>query len=179
MSIMVNEDGVRYTEIPKDYSDGMTKQSFKDSTDINKIIKKAQTSAGLAHAMKYDKPVYGEFSGVDLLTAFNQVEKAKQIFADLPSEVRNEFNQDPFKFMAFASHPNNIDRLDKLIPKIAEPGRHFPKPGDEPIEVRVVASAATESGDQGGGSPSSSAAPGDAPAAAPEASGDAPASSAT
>ena len=112
----------------KEYADGRTKQSFKDSCDVNKIIKKAQVEGGLSHALKYDKAVYGEFSGVDLLGAYEQIGRAKAIFADLPSEVRNEFNNDAFAFARFASDPANIDRLPQLIPAIAKPGAFFPNP---------------------------------------------------
>ncbi len=130
------------------YDDGRTKQSFADSTDINKIIKKAQISGGLSHALKYDAAVYGEFTGVDLLGAYNQVERAKQIFGELPSEVRNEFGGDAFKFAGFASDPANIGRLAELIPAIAEPARYFPKPGTEPAVMPArVPEAAPEAAD--------------------------------
>lgn len=110
------------------YDDGRAKQAFKDSCDINKIIKKAQKVGSLAFAQKYDKQVFGEFSGVDLLGAYQQVERAREIFAELPSEVRKEFGNDALKFAGFASDPENIDRLGQLIPAIAEPGRYFPNP---------------------------------------------------
>ena len=110
----------------KKYDDGRTKQSFKDSTDINKLLAKAQREGSIAHLNKYPSAVYGEFTGVDLLGAFQQVERAKAIFADLPSEVRKEFQGDAFKFAEYASNPDNIDRLDELIPAIAKPGRYFP-----------------------------------------------------
>ncbi len=137
--------------VAKKYDDGRTKQSFKDSTDINKIIKKAQKAGGLAHALKYDKAVYGEFTNVDLLGAYAQCNRAIGIFADLPAEVRSEFDQDAFKFAGFASDPANIDRLVKLLPAIAEPGDYaFPKAGaDQPpvpaiAEVPIEAPAAAE-----------------------------------
>ena len=80
--------------LPKpDYSDGRTKQSFKDSTDINKILKKAQKTGSLSFAMKYDKQTFGEFAGVDLLGAYSQAERAKSIFAELPSEIRREYTR--------------------------------------------------------------------------------------
>lgn len=122
----------------KIYDDGRTKESFKDSTDINKIIRKAQVAGGLSHALKYDAAVYGEFTGVDLLTAFAQCNRAQTIFDELPSEVRNEFNQDAFKFAAYASAPENIHRLKELIPSIAEPASFFVKPGDEPVVAPVA-----------------------------------------
>lgn len=156
MSIVRAENGMLITEVPKDYSDGMTKQSFKDSTDINKIIAKSQVSDGLSHAMKYDKAQYGEFTGVDLLGAFQQIERAEKIFSDLPSEVRREFDQDAFKFAAFASDPANINRLETLLPAIAKPGRYFPKPGDEasasiaPVGAPVAAASPDPSPPPGG-----------------------------
>ena len=57
------------TEYPE-YNDGRTKQSFKEETDVNRIIQRAQQVGGLAHVQKYPEAVYGEFSGeMDLLTA--------------------------------------------------------------------------------------------------------------
>ncbi len=121
------------------YKDGRTKQSFKDSTDINKIVAKAQVAGGLAHALKYPAPVYGEFTGVDLLSAFEQISRARVIFNDLPAEVRSEFDQDAFKFAGFASDPANIDRLQELIPALAKPGEYvFVKAGDEPAAAPVA-----------------------------------------
>ncbi len=126
--------------LEKVYDDGRTKQAFRDSTDINKIVKKAQKAGGLAHALKYDKAVYGEFTGIDLLGAFEQIGRAKAIFADLPAEVRSEFDQDACKFAGFASDPANIDRLQELIPAIAEPGEYvFVKAGDVSSVPPVVA----------------------------------------
>ncbi len=130
-----------YSVVEKVYDDGRTKQAFKDSTDINKILKKAQISGGLSHALKYDKAVYGEFTGVDLLGHFEQIHRAQVIFNDLPSEVRSEFGQDALKFAGYASDPANIDRLAELIPRIAEPGAFFPNPlkrSVEPVAARVV-----------------------------------------
>ncbi len=111
-----------------DYSDGRTKQAFKDSCDINKILKKAQLAGGLSHALKYPEAVYGEFTGIDLLSAFGQIKRANAIFDDLPSEVRREFKGDALAFAGFASNPANIGRLQELLPAIAEPGSYFPNP---------------------------------------------------
>ena len=50
MSNYYQENGQFY--VPE-YKDGRTKQSFKDSTDINKILKKAQRTGSIAHLNKY------------------------------------------------------------------------------------------------------------------------------
>ena len=112
----------------KEFDDGMTKQSFKDSADINKIIKKAQVPGALSHLMKYPEPVYGEFENYDLLEAHGRLQRANEIFGDLPSEVRKDFDNDAFKFVAFAADPDNNAKLSELLPKIAEPGSFFPNP---------------------------------------------------
>lgn len=112
----------------KKYDDGLTKQAFKDSCDINKILKKAQKTGSIAHLQKYPELVYGEFDGVDLLGAYRRINRAQEIFDELPSEVRKEFDQDAFKFVAFASDPQNNDKLARILPAIAEPGAYFPNP---------------------------------------------------
>lgn len=111
-----------------EFNDGRTKQAFKNSTDINMILKKAQKTGSLAHAMKYDSAVYGEFENYDLLEAFDKLGRAQTIFNELPSEIRKDFDQDALKFAKFASDPENVDRLKELLPKIAEPGDFFPNP---------------------------------------------------
>ncbi len=113
----------------KVYDDGRTKQSFKDSTDINKMLNKAQVTGSLSHLLKYPEPIYGEFDGeFDLLTAHRQINKATEIFNELPSEVRSEFNNKALDFVSFVNDPANVGRLRELLPILAEPGSYFPNP---------------------------------------------------
>ena len=114
---------------PPDFGPGETKQSFKDSTDVNKILKKAQRAGGISHVLKYPEAEYGQFDGeMDLLTASTRIKRAQEIFDDLPSEVKQEFSHDALAFVDFANQPENVGRLAELIPAIAEPGRYFPNP---------------------------------------------------
>lgn len=124
--------------VKKVYDDGRTKQAFKDATDIHKILAKAQKAGGIAHVLKYDKAVYGEFDGYDLQEAYGLIERANSIFDDLPSEVRKEFANDALAFAKYASAPENIDRLAELIPAIAEPGRFMPNPVRRADEPEVI-----------------------------------------
>lgn len=131
------------------YDDGMTKQSFKDQCDINKILKKAQRTGSLAHVQKYPEAVYGEFTGVDLLGAHEQNERARAIFEDLPSEVRKDFNNNHFDFIAFASDPKNVGKLVEILPAIAEPGRYFPNPVQRFGNAAAAATAPAAEAPQG------------------------------
>lgn len=118
MSMMVVE--------PKDYSDGRTKQAFKDSTDINKILAKAQKVGSLSHLVRHGA-MYGDFSDVpDLLEAKSRIERGQKIFDDLPSEVRREFANDQFAFFTFVNDPANADRLREVLPALAARGRQMP-----------------------------------------------------
>lgn len=107
---------------PKDYSDGRTKQSFKDGTDINKLLSKSQRADTLSHLAKYE-PQYGDFSDFDFDSAQRTLARARSIFAEVPSEVRKEFNQDPREFFAFVNDPANADQLARVLPELAAPGR--------------------------------------------------------
>lgn len=136
-----------------------TKQSFKDSCDINKMLKKAQISGSIAHLNKYPEAVYGDFEGFDLLEAHQMIDKANHIFDELPSEIRREFNNDALAFAGFASNPENKGKLAKLLPAIAEPDAYFPNPVQR---GGVGAAAAT--------APVADAPPVESPVAAPVAS---------
>lgn len=105
-----------------------TIQSFKDSCDINKILKKAQIKGGLAHVQKYPEAVYGEFDPeFDLFQARERIADAQAIFDDLPAEVRREFNNDALSFISYAGSLTPGELVEK-IPAIAEPGNYFPNP---------------------------------------------------
>lgn len=112
----------------KKYTDGLTKQAFKDSCDVNKILKRAAKAGSISHLQKYPAAEYGEFENYDLLEAHRRLKRANEIFEDLPAEVKREFDQDALAFAGFCSNPENRERLGELIPAIALPGQFFPNP---------------------------------------------------
>ncbi len=119
------EHGKPYT--PEYEKPGRTKQSFKDSCDVNKILKKAQKTGTISHLNKH-QATYGDLSGFDFTEAQIQLAKAGEIFDDLPSEIRREFDNSPAKFFEFANDVDNVEKLGDLLPAIAEPGNFFPSP---------------------------------------------------
>lgn len=100
----------------------MTKQSFRDSTDINKILAKAQVTGTVSHITKHQGE-YGDFAEFDFLQAQINIARGREIFDALPSEIRTEFNQSPSEFFEFVNDPENRDRLEEVLPALAEPGR--------------------------------------------------------
>lgn len=125
------------------YNDGRTKQTFKDQTDIHKILAKAQRTGTVSHINTYGQQ-YGEFADFDFLQAQLQIARGNEIFEALPSEVRTEFGNQAGNFFAFANEEKNTGKLTELLPQIAEPGAYFPTVHGN-AETGVVATETTES----------------------------------
>ncbi len=106
------------------YDDGRTKQSFRDETDINKLLQRAQKTGTISHLNKHEAR-YGDFSGFDFFEAQLRLTAGREIFDELPSEVRNEFQQSPAAFFKYVNDPANSDRLESLLPALAAPGRQM------------------------------------------------------
>ncbi len=107
---------------PEEYKDGRIKQSFKDETDINKILHRAQKAGTLSHLQKHEG-TYGDFADFDFLEAQINLTKGREIFDELPSELRNEFKQSPAAFFDYVNDPANADVLREKLPGLAAPGR--------------------------------------------------------
>ena len=109
----------------KKYNDGRTKQQFKDSADVNQILKKAQKAGTLSHLEKHGA-YYGDFADFDFDAAQFALAKASSVFEELPSEIRKEFDHSPAKFFEFVNDPANAGDLAQALPELAEPGRQMP-----------------------------------------------------
>lgn len=101
----------------------LSQQNFRDSCNVNKIIKRYSQTHGV-DLMRGDPNliggVFGDFSSVpDLRVALERVKRAEAIFEALPLNVRHEFNHDVARFADYAFDPANRSRLCELglIPK--------------------------------------------------------------
>lgn len=117
------------------YKDGRTKQTFKDETDINKILARAQKTGTISHINKFEGS-YGDFSDFDFFEAQIMLTKGREIFDALPSEIRSEFNQSQAQFFAYVNDPANKDDLLKKLPGLAAPGRqNLEVVGNQPADL--------------------------------------------
>ncbi|QXP07924.1 MAG: internal scaffolding protein [Arizlama microvirus] len=90
-----------------------TKQSFKDESDINNILKKYRQTGVFPLASQQGQ--YGDFSQVtDYQSALNQVAIARSAFTSLPSHIRERFLNDPARFISFAEDPKNSREMIEL-----------------------------------------------------------------
>ena len=129
----------------------LTKQSFKDQCDINRVLDKAKHGASLSHLANYQGD-YGDFSHFTAdyyENALNEISRAQSIFNDLPSELRqNEFQNNVGVFFEKVNDPAYADKLEEIFPAMAAPGRQFPQligKGADQLPASKSSSAAAES----------------------------------
>jgi phage internal scaffolding protein len=118
------------------YPESLTKQAPVGASDINAIMKKARKTGLMPMAMNERQALFGDFSQVGTYhEALNAIENANSQFMALPSDIRNEFENDPQKFMEFMSDENNLDKAVEMglvdLPATAPASGPIP-PQDEP-----------------------------------------------
>ncbi len=127
----------------KKYTDGRTKQCFKNECDIVKIMARAEKAGTISHLEKYEG-VYADYSDFDFFEQTSKLTRGNQIFADLPAEVRREFDQSPAQFFAYVNDKKNKEDLRKKLPALAAPGNQLVEtiPPDADTQAAQAAAAA-------------------------------------
>ncbi len=90
-----------------------TEQSHKNMCDVNNIIKKYDKTGLIAHLSKMEAR-FGDMTGLEFKEAQDQIILAKNMFAQLPPEIRKKFENDPAKLLEFMEDPNNRQEAIKL-----------------------------------------------------------------
>lgn len=106
----------------------MTKQEFKDESDINVILARYQKT-GLLINVNHNQAVYGDTTAQDFQEAMNVVAAAQSAFDDLPAHLRDRFQNDPAQLLDFVHNEDNRAEAEELglVPKSA------PKTENQPI----------------------------------------------
>ncbi len=125
----------------KKYNDGRTKQCFKNECDIKKIMARADKAGTISHLEKY-QGVYADYSDVDFQEITQKLTRGREIFDELPGELRAEFGQSPAAFFKYVNDPANAGDLRKKLPGLAEPGRQIINPTVPPTADEEAAAAA-------------------------------------
>lgn len=91
----------------------LTRQEFAEECDINEIMARYQVTDMSALNAPVGPPTYVDFVNMpnNLQDAMEQVFTAEREFMRLPANVRREFDNDPVKFVAFASDHANLDQM--------------------------------------------------------------------
>lgn len=92
----------------------MTKQSFRDESNLNNIMKRFEKTGQLPNLISQD-PSFGDFSDpISYQDSLNLVIKAGEQFAALPSRVRDRFGNDPQQFLMFVNDASNVDEMIRM-----------------------------------------------------------------
>jgi len=86
----------------------LTKQSFKDSCDINNILARYQKTGVIDHYNKHGAD-YKECSPITFTEAQIAIANAKTMFNELPSKARKHFNNSPAEFLEFTDKLTDDD----------------------------------------------------------------------
>lgn len=114
-----------------------TKQSMKDECDVNLIMKSWNYGDGKPITHVNEKaPNFGDFSEVsDYATAKLRVADADLAFAELPSDLRKEMDNDPAKLLEYIEDANNFQAAVEmgLLDLDDRPGE--PEPSPPAVEI--------------------------------------------
>jgi hypothetical protein len=83
--------------------ESMTQQHFEHQTNINTIMAKVRKTGRLPPPREL---IYGNFSDIpDLHGIFERINKVKDAFMRLPPEIRNNFRNDPERWLKYMEDP--------------------------------------------------------------------------
>ncbi len=128
---------------PLKYEDGRTKQSHRDETDIVKIMARFDKTGTISHLEKHEG-VYADFSDFDFHEQTNMLTRGREIFDDLPAEIRREFHQSPAAFFNYVNDPANAEDLRNKLPALAAPGQQLAKITPPSADLEAAEAAASE-----------------------------------
>ncbi len=127
----------------KKYTDGRTKQSFKAECDINKIMQRAAQGGTISHLAKYEG-TYSDFSDFDFFKQTQMLTRGREVFDDLPAEIRREFGQSPAAFFDYVNDPVNIAKPNFGLPDLAKPGTQLLATSPPDADTQAAQAAASE-----------------------------------
>lgn len=126
------------------FDESLTEQSHKKMCSVGSILKKYKKTGLIDHTTsvpgKYaDYPNYIDFHLMQV-----KIANAKSMFESIPSHIRAKFDNDPGKFVDFASNPENRNEMlemgfdgDNLPEPVEAPQDPQPEPAPEPAPEPV------------------------------------------
>lgn len=119
---------------------GRTKQSHKKETDINNIMARFQKT-GAIDFVNTRAPQYGDATGIEFQTAMETVAKANEMFADLPSKIRERFHNNAEELLFFLEKEENRTEA-AMLGLLKDPAPKEPEKTPEPAKAPEAAPAA-------------------------------------
>lgn len=106
--------GERQRVMTEPKGESLTQQHLAHDADVRNIIKQYDKTGLIANVQK-GVAQYGDYSEVnEYREALDLIHNANAMFADLPSEVRQMFENNAGAFLEFASNPANEKKMVEL-----------------------------------------------------------------
>lgn len=100
----------------------LTKQSFADEADVNKIVKRFQLTGELPFQERVNVGQYLDVSTAeDYQNALELVREAEAAFADLPATLRERFRNDPAQLLEFVESASKDELVEVGLAQAAQP----------------------------------------------------------
>lgn len=94
--------------------ESMTQEHFREETEILNIIRRHDRNGVIDHINK-GTAIYGDFSEItDYRDMIHKLREADSAFAQVPSDIRKRFENDPAKFFNFVTDQNNHAQLKQM-----------------------------------------------------------------
>ncbi|QCQ85100.1 internal scaffolding protein [Blackfly microvirus SF02] len=108
---------VFWTDVGED--ENLVQQHMAAECDVNTIMKRYENSGVLTHVQS-QAAEFGDFYDVtDFKTGTERLMATQALFMELPASIRDRFNNDPAKFIDYATDEKNLEELRKM--GLAEP----------------------------------------------------------
>lgn len=90
-----------------------TKQEFKNECDINIILAQYQHTGEIPN-LNERQGQFMDCTGLDYMEHMNKIVEANSLFSELPSAIRERFQNSPAAFLDFVHDEKNTDEMRKL-----------------------------------------------------------------
>ena len=120
--------------------ESLTQQQFTKDADVNEIVRRFGLDETAVPPEVFDPRYYGDTTGLpDLRTILEIDRDAEAKFLALPAKLRERFQNNPAKFHAWVSDPENLEESCRLgllkKPPAPEPTPTPPAPSSVPPAV--------------------------------------------
>lgn len=122
------------------FGESMTEQSHKKSCDINTILNRYKKTGIINHINNMQGKYEDYPSSIDFHLMQTKIAVAKSMFESIPSNIRAKFENDPGKFLDFASNPENREAMLEM--GFSE--EHLPEKPETPASPEIPVEPAPE-----------------------------------
>ncbi|AXL14600.1 internal scaffolding protein [Microviridae sp.] len=91
----------------------MTEQAHKEDVCIQNILRKSRKTGIITHVNQYKGEYLNMIDAPNFQEYQNILAEASSMFESVPSHIRQDFDNDPAKYLAFMQNPENFDEIEK------------------------------------------------------------------